>query len=197
MFVRISLRYLGQYWRALTLVVVLQIIQAGAALYLPKLNADIIDKGVVSGDIGYIWSTGGIMLAITALQAVAAVLIAYFGARTAMSVGRDLRRDVVGRVQSFGTLEISKFTPPSLITRATNDVQQIQMTLVMTFMIMIQAPVMMVGGVVMGLDRGESLEDSLRYGVAAGGASVMTDGTQLIKVSDFEALLPKVTLQEL
>ncbi len=151
MFVRLSLRYLAQYWRALTLVVVIQIIQAGAALYLPKLNADIIDKGVVSGDIGYIWSTGGIMLAITALQAVAAVLIAYFGARTAMSVGRDLRRDVVDRVQSFGTLEISKFTPPSLITRATNDVQQIQMTLVMTFMIMIQAPVMMVGGVVMAI----------------------------------------------
>ncbi|HHW83089.1 MAG TPA: ABC transporter ATP-binding protein [Actinomycetales bacterium] len=151
MLIRLSLRYLRPYWGAIALVVVLQIIQAGAALSLPTLNADIIDYGVVAGDIGYIWSTGGIMLAITALQAVTAITIAFLGARTAMRVGRDIRRDLVERVQDFGGLEISRFTPPSLITRATNDVQQIQMTLLMTFMIMIQAPTMMVGGVVMAI----------------------------------------------
>ncbi|MDO5494347.1 MAG: ABC transporter ATP-binding protein [bacterium] len=151
MLIRLSLRYLRPYWGALALVVVLQIVQAGAALLLPTLNADIIDYGVVAGDIGYIWGTGGLMLGITALQAVCAIAIAYFGARTAMRVGRDIRRDLVNRVQDFGGFEISRFTPPSLITRATNDVQQIQTTLLMTFIIMIQAPSMMIGGVIMAL----------------------------------------------
>ncbi|HZK06215.1 MAG TPA: ABC transporter ATP-binding protein [Actinomycetaceae bacterium] len=151
MFVSLSRRYLRPYWGAILAVVLLQFVQAGAALALPTLNADIIDYGVVQGDIPYIWGRGGIMLAITAVQAAAAISISFLASRSAMRVGRDLRHDVVGRVQSFGGLEITRFTPPSLITRATNDVQQIQMTLLMTFMIMIQAPVMMVGGVVMAI----------------------------------------------
>nr|NLD41720.1 ABC transporter ATP-binding protein [Actinomycetales bacterium] len=151
MLIRLSLRYLRPYWGAILLVVVLQIVQAAAALSLPTLNADIIDYGVVAGDIGYIWGTGGVMLAITGIQAACAISIAFLGARTSMRVGRDLRRDFVERVQTFGGLEITRFTPPSLITRATNDVQQIQNTLLMTFMIMIQAPAMMVGGVIMAI----------------------------------------------
>lgn len=151
MLIKLSLRYLRPYWGAVIAVVILQIAQAVAALSLPSLNADIIDNGVVQGDIPYIWTTGGLMLGISVIQAMVAVTISYLAARTAMSVGRDLRRDVVGRVHEFGGLEITRFTPPSLITRATNDVQQIQMTLAMTFMIMIQAPTMMVGGVVMAI----------------------------------------------
>lgn len=157
MFIRLALRYLRGHWAALGLIVVLQLIQSMAALSLPTLNADIIDSGVVPGDIPYIWRTGAVMLGITALQAVSAILIAYVGSRVAMGVGRDVRGDVVATVQTFGAFEVSRFTPPSLITRATNDVQQVQMTLLMTFMIMIQAPVMMVGGVIMAVRQDSTL----------------------------------------
>lgn len=151
MLLKLSLRYLRPHVWAIVAVVFLQMIQAGAALSLPSLNADIIDFGVVAGDIGYIWRTGAIMLGITVIQAASSITIAYVASRVAMSVGRELRRDIVANVQTFGGTEISKFGPPSLITRATNDVQQVQMTLLMTLMIMIQAPTMMVGGVVMAI----------------------------------------------
>lgn len=151
MLLRVLGRFLRPYRRDVTIVVVLQLIQSLAALSLPTLNADIIDHGVVVGDTGYIMRIGGLMLGITAVQVVATIVAVYFGARTAMAMGRDLRRDLFGTVQRFSLEEMGRFGAPSLITRTTNDVQQIQMVVLMTFTIMVMAPIMMVGGVVMAL----------------------------------------------
>lgn len=115
-------RYLKPYRWQVVAVVILQTVTTLATLYLPSLNADIIDNGVATGDTGYIWSTGGIMLAVALAQLVTAVLAVWFGARAAMSVGRDLRHAVYSRVDSFSAEEIGKFGAPTLITRATNDV---------------------------------------------------------------------------
>ncbi|GHC70119.1 multidrug ABC transporter ATP-binding protein [Streptomyces cinnamoneus] len=135
------------------MVVLLQLVQTLATLYLPTLNADIIDKGVVKGDAGYILTTGGLMLAVTLLQVLCAVGAVYYGARTAMAVGRDLRGAVFDRVQSFSSREMGHFGAPSLITRTTNDVQQVQMLTLMTFTLMVSAPIMCVGGIVMALNQ--------------------------------------------
>ncbi len=145
------MRYLRPYMPAVYAVILLQIVQTITALSLPTLNAEIIDQGVVRGDIPFIWRTGGLMLAISAVQVGCAIGAAYLGARTAMSVGRDMRRDVFGTVQTFGTIELSRFGPPSLITRSTNDVQQIQVVLMITFTIMVQVPIMLFGGVFMAM----------------------------------------------
>ena len=139
--------YLGLVW----VVVVLQLVQAIANLYLPSLNADIIDDGVAKGDTGVILRLGGIMLAVTLLQVICAVGAVYAGAKVAMSVGRDVRAAVFDRVQTFSARELGHFGAPSLITRSTNDVTQIQTVTFMTFTIMVAAPVMLVGGVVMAL----------------------------------------------
>ena len=151
MLLKLSLRYLRPYMRSVYAVIVLQVLQTMAALALPTLNADIIDRGVVQADIPFIWNTGAVMLAISAVQVGCAVGAAYLGARTAMSVGRDIRRDVFGTVQGFGTIELTRFGPPSLITRSTNDVQQIQVVLMITFTIMVQVPIMLFGGVFMAM----------------------------------------------
>jgi len=148
---KLSMRYLRPYMGTVYLVIALQVIQTLAALALPTLNADIIDQGVVRADIPFIWRTGAEMLAISALQVACAVSAAYLGARTAMSVGRDLRRDVFSTVQRFGSLELTRFGPPSLITRSTNDVQQIQVVLMLTFTIMVMVPIMLFGGVFMAM----------------------------------------------
>ncbi|GAB7031753.1 ABC transporter ATP-binding protein [Streptomyces platensis subsp. malvinus] len=137
----------------MTLIVLLQLIQTLATLYLPTLNADIIDNGVVQGDTGYIFRTGGFMIAVTLLQIVCAIGAVYFGARTAMALGRDVRAAVFDRVQSFSAREVGAFGAPSLITRTTNDVQQVQMLVLMTFTMMVSAPIMCVGGVVMALNQ--------------------------------------------
>ncbi len=137
----------------MTLIVLLQLIQTLATLYLPTLNADIIDNGVVPGDTGYIFRTGGFMIAVTLLQIVCAIGAVYFGARTAMALGRDVRAAVFDRVQSFSAREVGTFGAPSLITRTTNDVQQVQMLVLMTFTMMVSAPIMCVGGVVMALNQ--------------------------------------------
>ncbi|GLW16666.1 multidrug ABC transporter ATP-binding protein [Streptomyces sp. NBRC 13847] len=139
--------------RALSLIVLLQLIQTLATLYLPTLNADIIDNGVVKGDTGYILGTGGFMVVVTLLQIVCAIGAVYFGARTAMALGRDLRAAVFDRVQSFSAREIGAFGAPSLITRTTNDVQQVQMLVLMTFTMMVTAPIMCIGGVLMALNQ--------------------------------------------
>lgn len=151
MLFKLSMRYLRPYMGTVYLVIALQVIQTLAALALPTLNADIIDQGVVRADIPFIWRTGAEMLAISALQVACAVSAAYLGARTAMSVGRDLRRDVFSTVQRFGSLELTRFGPPSLITRSTNDVQQIQVVLMLTFTIMVMVPIMLFGGVFMAM----------------------------------------------
>lgn len=131
----------------------LQLIQTLATLYLPTLNADIIDNGVVKGDTGYILGTGGFMVVVTLLQIVCAIGAVYFGARTAMALGRDLRAAVFDRVQSFSSREMGTFGAPSLITRTTNDVQQVQMLVLMTFTMMVTAPIMCIGGVLMALNQ--------------------------------------------
>jgi ATP-binding cassette subfamily B multidrug efflux pump len=131
--------------------VVLQFLQTCATLYLPTLNADIIDNGVVQGDTGYILGYGGLMIGISLVQVVCNVGAVYYGARTASALGRDLRAAVFDRVQSFSAREVGHFGAPSLITRTTNDVQQIQMLTLMAFTLMVSAPIMCVGGVVLAL----------------------------------------------
>ena len=137
-------------WRLLV-VVVLVTIQALANLYLPSLNADIINNGVVKGDTGYILQTGGYMLLITALLGISSIIAVYFGSMTAMAFGRDVRSAIFRQVMGFSQKETNIFGTPTLITRNTNDVQQIQMLIVMALNIMIMAPIMMVGGVIMAL----------------------------------------------
>jgi ATP-binding cassette subfamily B protein len=153
--------YLRPYRKPLTLIVVLQLVQTLATLYLPTLNADIIDRGVVKGDTGYIMSTGGVMIAVALVQIVCAVGAVYFGARTAMAFGRDVRSGVFTRVQEFSAREVGRFGTPSLITRTTNDVQQVQMLALMTFTMMVAAPIMGVGGIVMALNQNVKLSSLL------------------------------------
>lgn len=129
----------------------LQFLQTCATLYLPTLNAGIIDDGVVEGDTGYILSYGALMIGISLAQVVCNVGAVYYGARTAAAVGRDVRGAVFDRVQSFSAREVGHFGAPSLITRTTNDVQQIQMLVLMTFTLMVSAPIMCLGGIVLAL----------------------------------------------
>ena len=138
-----------RYW--LLAVLVLQSVQAIASLFLPSLNADIIDKGVLRGDTSQIWSIGGIMLAVTGVQAVFYVGAIYCAARVAMGFGRDLRAALFHRVVDFSAREVNFFGAPSLITRITNDVQQVQMLVVMACTMAIAAPITMVVGVFMAL----------------------------------------------
>ncbi len=151
MLLRLLRIHLRPYVGLLTAVVVLQLVGTIASLYLPTLNADIIDNGVAKGDTDYIVSTGGIMLAVTLLQVVCSIAAVYFGARTAMSFGRDVRGALFSQVGKFSDREMQKFGAPSLITRNTNDVQQVQMLVLMTCTMLIAAPIMMVGGVFMAL----------------------------------------------
>ncbi|MEU8686066.1 ABC transporter ATP-binding protein [Streptomyces sp. NPDC048611] len=153
MLVRIARAHLRPHRRSISLIVLLQLIQTLATLYLPTLNADIIDNGVVKGDTGYILRIGGFMAVVTLLQIVCAVGAVYFGARTAMALGRDIRAAVFDRVQSFSAREMAAFGAPSLITRTTNDVQQVQMLVLMTFTMMVSAPIMCIGGVLMALNQ--------------------------------------------
>ncbi|MEU4007805.1 ABC transporter ATP-binding protein [Streptomyces pseudogriseolus] len=151
MLIRLLRDRLRPYQRPLALLVALQFLQTCATLYLPTLNADIIDNGVVQGDTGYILGHGGLMIGISLAQVVCNVGAVYYGARTAAALGRDLRAAVFDRVQSFSAREVGHFGAPSLITRTTNDVQQIQMLTLMAFTLMVSAPIMCVGGVVLAL----------------------------------------------
>jgi ATP-binding cassette subfamily B protein len=144
-------RFLKPHWPLLAAVVVFQLAQSIASLYLPTLNADIIDKGVITGDIGYIMSTGGWMLLITLAQMACAIAAVFFGAKAAMRVGRDLRRAVFRQVAEFSEREVSHFGAPSLITRNTNDVQQVQMLVLMTCTLLVSAPILCIGGIVMAM----------------------------------------------
>lgn len=148
---RILRNHLKPYSRTIALIVGLQLVGTIASLYLPSLNADIIDNGVVTGDTGYILRTGGWMLAVSIVQIVATVVAVYFGARTAMAMGRDLRSSVFHQVSTFSSREVAHFGPPSLITRNTNDVQQVQMLVMMGLAMFMSAPITLVGGVIMAL----------------------------------------------
>ncbi|NUU22222.1 MAG: ABC transporter ATP-binding protein, partial [Streptomycetaceae bacterium] len=153
MLIKLVRAHLKPYTGAIGLLVILQLIQTSATLYLPTLNADIIDKGVLRGDNGYIWKTGGVMLGVSVLQIICAIGAVYFGARTAMALGRDIRASVFARVQAFSAREVGQFGPASLITRTTNDIQQVQMLALMTFTLMVSAPIMCVGGIILALNQ--------------------------------------------
>jgi len=159
--IRLLKTYLRPYKRDITLVVALQFVQTLATLYLPTLNADIIDEGVVKGDTGYIMRIGGVMLAVTLIQIACSIAAVYFGARAAMALGRDVRAGVFGRVQEFSAQEVGHFGAPSLITRTTNDVQQVQMVVLLTFTLMVSAPIMCVGGIILALRQDVPLSSSL------------------------------------
>jgi ATP-binding cassette subfamily B multidrug efflux pump len=143
--------YLRPYRRELGLVVVLQTIQAIANLYLPTLNANIINNGIVKGDTRYIVATGALMLAVTLAMGTAAVIAVYWGAKTSMAFGRDVRGSLFRAVESFSQMEVNRFGTASLTTRSTNDVQQVQMLALMSLTVVIAAPIMAVGGICMAL----------------------------------------------
>ena len=151
MLISLLRRNLAPYQKWLAVVIGLQFLGTCAALYLPSLNADIIDKGVQYGDTGEILRLGSIMLAISIGQIICSVGAVWFGARTAMAFGRDVRRDLFQQVGSFSQRELQQFGAPSLITRNTNDVQQVQMLVLMTCTLMLMAPIMMVGGIIMAM----------------------------------------------
>ena len=157
MLVRLLRRHLRPYTGLLLCVLVLQFAQVMASLYLPTLNADIIDKGVATGDTGYIWRMGAFMLVVSVGQGVCSVAATYLAARSAMSMGRDLRGEVFERVSGFSEREITAFGAGSLITRNTNDVQQVQMLVMMGCTMLVTAPVMAVGGIIMAITRAPSL----------------------------------------
>ena len=157
MLVRLLRRHLRPYTGLLLCVLVLQFAQVMASLYLPTLNADIIDKGVATGDTGYIWRMGAFMLVVSVGQGVCSVAATYLAARSSMSMGRDLRGEVFERVSGFSEREITAFGAGSLITRNTNDVQQVQMLVMMGCTMLVTAPVMAVGGIIMAITRAPSL----------------------------------------
>lgn len=171
--IRLLRAYLRPYSRPITLLVLLQLVSTLAALYLPTLNADIIDDGVVKGDTGYILRVGGVMIAVTVLQALCSVGAVFIGARTAMAFGRDVRAAVFDRVQSFSAREVGQFGAPSLITRTTNDVQQVQMLALMSFTLMVAAPIMCVGGIIMALNQDVPLSGLLLAVIPALGVVVV------------------------
>src|SRR4051812_41844434 len=151
MLVRLIREHLRPYQRQLAIIVGLQFVGTVVMLYLPTINADIIDKGVVNADTGYIVRRGGFMLAVSFLQILCSIAAVWFSARTAMAFGRDLRGAIFHRVGSFSAREVQHFGAPSLITRETNDVQQVQMLVLMGGTLMVASPIMMVGGVVMAV----------------------------------------------
>ncbi|GAA3395908.1 ABC transporter ATP-binding protein [Streptomyces roseoviridis] len=151
MLIRLLRTFLRPYRKPIGLLVLLQLLQTSATLYLPTLNADIIDNGVVNGDTGYILRFGALMIGVSVLQVACNIGAVYYGARTAAALGRDVRASVFERVQSFSARELGQFGAPSLITRTTNDVQQVQMLVLMAFTLMVSAPIMCVGGIVMAL----------------------------------------------
>jgi ATP-binding cassette subfamily B multidrug efflux pump len=153
--------YLRPYRRPISYVIALQLIATTGLLFLPSLNADIINNGVIKGDTTYILHLGAIMIVVSLAQLIAAIGAVYYGARTAMAAGRDLRAAIFDRVQSFSAREVGQFGAPSLITRTTNDVQQVQMLALMTFTLMVMAPIMCVGGIILALHQDVPLSSLL------------------------------------
>lgn len=169
---RLINRYIRPYWLLLAGVIVLQTIATIMSLYLPTLNARIIDTGVVKGDIDYIWNTGWVMLGLSAIQAAAQIAAVYLGANAAMQFGRDVRAAIFDRALSFSARELNKFGAPSLITRNTNDVQQVQMLVLMTAIMLVGAPITMVGGVYMALREDAGLSWIILVAVAVLGMGI-------------------------
>jgi ATP-binding cassette subfamily B protein len=163
--IRLLRTYLRPYRKPLALVLLLQLAQTLATLYLPTLNADIIDKGVITDNTHYIFKTGGFMLGITVVQIFCAVGAVYFGAKVAMALGRDVRYGIFSRVLLFSDREVNHLGTPSLITRTTNDVQQVQMLAIMTFTLLLSAPIMCIGGIILALNQDVPLSSLLLVAV--------------------------------
>ena len=157
MLAKLLVRYLKPYAWLLLGLLLFQFASALASLYLPSLNADIIDDGVSRGDTGYIWRTGTLMLAVSLGQIVASIVATFFAARAAMRMGRDLRDDIFARVSGFSEREVTSFGPGSLITRNTNDVQQVQMLAMMSATFLVSAPLLAIGGIVLAIEQSPSL----------------------------------------
>jgi ATP-binding cassette, subfamily B, multidrug efflux pump len=167
MLTRLLRTYLRRYKTVLAGVVGLQFVQTVAALYLPRLFADIIDKGVAKGNNRYVWTTGSVMLVITLVQVVFAIGAVYFGSRAAMGFGRDVRGALFRQVGAFSAREVGELGAPSLITRITNDVQQVQMLVLMTCTLLVAAPITAVGGIIMALRVDTGLSSILLVAVPA------------------------------
>ncbi|NUL46659.1 ABC transporter ATP-binding protein [Cellulosimicrobium funkei] len=151
-------RHYGRpYWAYVVAVLVLQLAATLATLYLPSLNADIIDNGIATGDTEYIWRVGAVMLAVALAQVVTAIAAVWFGARMSMSIGRDIRQAIYTRVDHFSAEEMGRFGAPTLITRGTNDVQQVQMVVLMALNFMVMVPIMSIGGIVMAIQEDPGL----------------------------------------
>jgi ATP-binding cassette subfamily B multidrug efflux pump len=143
--------YLRPYRWQLLVVMALLMAQAIGNLYLPELNAEIINKGVAVGNVDFIISTGGFMLLVTVVLIAVSVVSVYLGSKTSMAFGRDVRAAIFRQVDSFSQTEVNRFGTPSLITRNTNDVQQVQMVVMMALTMMILAPIMAIGGIIMAI----------------------------------------------
>ena len=163
---------LRPYSWLIVLVVILTLAQVIANLYLPTLNADIINNGVVTGDTTYILQVGAVMLGVTLVSALAAIASVYFGSRTSMSLGRDTRGALFRRVQKFSQAEVNRFGAPSLITRTTNDVQQVQMVVLMMLNVVLMAPMMAIGGVIMALRLNVTLSTVILVAIPIMGAFI-------------------------
>jgi len=179
MLTRLLRAYLRPYLRPVAIVVVLLVVQTIGNLYLPNLNADIINNGVEKGDVHYIWTTGGVMLAIALVVGFLSIVAVYWASRVAMGAGADIRAAVFTRVQSFSARELNRFGTPSLITRNTNDIQQIQLFLQMGLTLMVIAPIMCAGGMIMAIKEGAALSPLLAVAVPVMAAVI---GAMLILV---------------
>jgi len=169
---RLIFTYLKPYWRELLAILVLQVLATAMSLYLPNLNAQIIDDGVVKGDTDLIWRSGALMLLFSLVQAAGQISATWFGALTAMSLGRDLRAAIFDRALSFSTREMRDFGASSLLTRNTNDVLQVQTIVQTTLTIIVGAPIMMVGGFVMAVREDFGLSWIIAVSVAVLGVAV-------------------------
>ena len=181
---------LARYRGPAALVVLLTALQTGVGLYLPNLTANIINDGIAKGNITYIWETGALMLGLTLVQGVVAVVAVYWASRISMGVGRDLRDAIFRRVLLFSAREMNHFGTASLITRNTNDVQQIQIFLQMALTIMVGAPIMMVGGVIMALTEDATL--SLLLVVTVPLMAIVVGTMLFVAVPQFQAMQLKI-----
>ncbi|HET9615195.1 MAG TPA: ABC transporter ATP-binding protein [Candidatus Limnocylindrales bacterium] len=174
--------YLRPYGGRIVVVMALLLVQAIGNLFLPDLNGDIINKGVLAGDTDYVLRVGGLMLLVTALIGLAAIASVYLSARIAMGFGRDVRGAIFTKVETFSQVEVNRFGPPSLITRNTNDVQQVQQVLFVAMTVMVSAPILIVGGVIMALRTDVPLSGLLVVVIPAMGILIGLTMSRLIPI---------------
>lgn len=189
-FIRLLREYSRPYRSMMAMIVVLQAASTLATLYLPSLNARIIDEGVAQGDVPFIWRTGGIMLAVAFLQVITAIIAVFFGSKTSMGTGRDIRAAVFRKVGTFSAQDVAHFDSASLITRGTNDPQQVQTSFMMALNFMVMVPIMMIGGVVMAVREDAGLSWLVAVSVAA--LAVAVSGISLRLMPLFQKMQKKI-----